>query len=174
MSIAKLYRKIVENNLDDFKIEVYSKKYQNQVMTLGFRTLTEEVDERNRENELLHLAKVFTPSIYDKHINNNNNLWVLTNDDKVYAYISVRIDNYNYKATLTGFYIIPVLRGLKFAEKLLSTVIDFITNRGCKKLTADSASYSLRAIGFYTKYFKIDKEFCMDGVKCVLFYKDIN
>ncbi len=89
MSILTQYRNFVQNNLDYFKIEVFTEKYQNQVMTLGFMTLTEEVDEINRKSELLHLAKVFTPNISDKYINNDNNLWVLTNDNTAYGDISL-------------------------------------------------------------------------------------
>ena len=170
-NIDKEYRKIVENNLGDFQIEVLTEKYQNQVMTLGFRTLTEEVDEINRESELKHLADVFKTNIYEKYINDTNKLWVLTNENKVYGYISVRIVKDG--ACLTGFYIVPILRGLKFAEKLLNQTYEFARSKGCTKIIAETAYYSCRSIGFYNKYFQLDKVYYENTLKILVYTKEL-
>ena len=59
------------------------------------------------------------------------------------------------KAILTGFYIVPILRGLKFAEKLLNKTYEYARAKGCSKINIECASYSMRAVGFYNKHFKL-------------------
>ncbi len=63
-----------------------------------------------------------------------------------------------------------MLRGLKFAEKLLNTVLDFAKDRGCNKLISECAAYSCRAIGFYDKYFKLDKIYYEDDLKFFVYH----
>lgn len=162
-NLYELCRTILLENVKHLELVEYEAKYQNQVMTLGIRILSDDVDEVNRVIELEYLSKAFKKNLYESYIlNTDRNLWVLKNYDMVYGYIA--IVTYNSSAILNGLYIDPLFRGSKtgLANRMLEKAEDFAKNKGCTVLNAEVAHYSKRAINFYEKngfvHIKTEKE----------------
>ena len=148
--LYELCRAVLLENIEHLELVEYEAKYQNQVMTLGIRILSDDVDEANRVIELEYLSKAFKNNLYESYIPDpNRNLWVLKNHDAIYGYVAAV--TLNGLAKLNGLYLDPLLRGTGLANRMLGKVEEFAKNRGCTSLNAEVAHYSERAIKFYVK-----------------------
>ena len=166
--------KLVKKYIDDFIIEEYTDKYQNQVMLLGMKVLLEEVDEDNRSESLDYICPVFKPNLYKNFIEKKeNNMWIIRNEEIVYGYVGVNT-RYSPEAELNGLYIDRLLRGnnFNFAGKLIKYVADFAKSKKCTILKCDVDSYNKRALKFYIKCgFILDKiELVNDGKMSLYHY----
>lgn len=150
-NLDNIHKELLLDNLDQFVIEPYEDKWQNQVMTLGLRILSDEVDEANREFELKILTICYKENLYKAFIENmDNTLFVLRNCDKIYGFIGVRTSK--GIANLNGFYLEQLLRGTGFAIKMLTDIETFCKYKHCSELHLDTAFYSKRSISFYEKH----------------------
>jgi len=148
-NIHQLCRKFILENLDQFVLELYEDKYQNQVMTLGIKVLTDEVNEENRFYELNYLTKAFQINLYKRWSQNNSQAWILRNSDTIYGYIAVII--HENEAKLEGLYLEPLVRGVGFAKKMLEKALEFCKEKNSHILRIEVASYNKNAIRFYEK-----------------------
>lgn len=149
MDLQQRFRDIVCQNLDKLEIKEYRDCFQNQVMTLGIKILSEEVDEENRFYELNYLANAFKEN-FSKRLNTKNGAaWVIINGNTIYGYIALTISD--YQAKLEGLYLDPLLRKLGFGGKLLKVAIKHCVDKKVGLIFADVAFYNQQAISFYTK-----------------------
>lgn len=143
-------KQFVTDNINEFVIEEYQSKWQNDVMTMGISALTETMNDNNREAELLLLADIFKKDFASFLIENpKSRLWVVRNVDNIYGYIFVTIKD--DIAKIIGFYLDHILRNTGMANKLIDTVKEYCECLICKYITFEVADYSLAMIKFCEK-----------------------
>ncbi len=170
-------RNVARVRAHDLRLLEYDPIFQNAVMSMGFRILSESVDSANREYELSYLTKVFTPDIADSYFGNvRNHLWVLcegsvkATPSTAYGYIGVTTKH--GVGHLNGFYLEPFLRGTGVAKTMLDTALEFCRSQACTSVEAEVAHYSHAALAFYKKHDFVHKQTTMenDGRLTILHY----
>ncbi len=125
----------------------------NAVVSMGFRTLLENVDETNRLYEMNYLFRVFAKPIEYSY---PNACWILHGHTSFHAmgYIAVTQRDTD-RFEITGMYMDPILRRSGFMKKLLHCATAHLQAYKAEKqlnelkMEAAVAHYSKEALSFF-------------------------